>query len=665
MRLSYGILCALVFATSGAFGADARIDQILGELSQTHTFSAPAISPDARWVSWNEKSSDAADGSTMLAQLNASGSLQGAPHVLVTPGAKSPLVWSPDGTQFVYLAKAEGSQEQVYLGNANGSAPKQVTHITGYLAELRWSPDGKHLSVLFAEGGGGGGPLEAAAAQTGEIGSEVHNQRISSIDLTSGEVRQISPRDQNVYEYDWAPDAKQLVAIAAPGPADNNWWIAKLFRVEADSGAMQLLYAPPATRQIAIPRWSPDGKQIAFVGGLMSDEGFVGGDVFVVPAAGGAERDITKGSKDSATSLRWESGSTLLVDQASRGGGAVVRMEVNSGKTQPIWQGTDALHDAGNFPDLALSADAKTWVAVRSDWQHAPEVWLRTGSEWKAVTRVNADMKPHWGKAENLTWTSGGMLVQGWLLYPQDFDSSKRYPMVVSVHGGPASMRSNSWPSTHFDMSVLAALGYFVFFPNPRGSYGQGEAFTRGNIQDFGGGDLRDIVAGLDEVTKRAPVDNARIGITGWSYGGYMTMWTVTQTHRFHAAVAGAGIANWLSYYGENGIDQWMIPYFGKSVYDDPAVYAKSSPINYIKQVRTPTLILVGESDAECPAPQSFEFWHALHTLGVPTKLVVYPGEGHGFNKDKDQIDRMQRTAEWFNQYLAAEKQAPNRGSIQ
>ena len=148
---------------------------------------------------------------------------------------------------------------------------------------------------------------------------------------------------------------------------------------------------------------------------------------------------------------------------------------------------------------------------------------------------------------------------------------------------------------------------------------------------------------------KRYPIDQQRIGITGWSYGGFMTMWAVTQTHRFRAAVAGAGIANWQSYYGENAIDQWMIPYFGASVYDDPAVYAKSSPIDFIKQVKTPTLVLVGERDGECPPPQSYEFWHALRTLGVKTEMVIYPGEGHAFHNPDHITDVLKRTLNWFD----------------
>ncbi len=210
------------------------------------------------------------------------------------------------------------------------------------------------------------------------------------------------------------------------------------------------------------------------------------------------------------------------------------------------------------------------------------------------------------------------------------------------------------WPGPHSFAVALSAAGYFVFFPNPRGSYGQGEAFTRANVKDFGGGDFRDILAGVDQVLKEAPVDERRLGVTGWSYGGYMTMWAVTRTHRFAAAVAGAGLANFQSYYGQNQIDKWMVPFFGATVYDDPDVYAKSSPITFIKQAKTPTLVLVGDSDGECPTPQSYEFWHALKTLGVETELVVYEHEGHAFANPVHQRDVIERVAAWFEGHLKA-----------
>ena len=249
-------------------------------------------------------------------------------------------------------------------------------------------------------------------------------------------------------------------------------------------------------------------------------------------------------------------------------------------------------------------------------------------------------------------WTNEGFHIDGWLLYPANYDPAKRYPLIVYIHGGPAYANLAHWPSASFGPAPFSALGYFVLMPNPRGSYGEGEKFTQANRKDFGYGDLRDILAGVDTVVKANPVDPNRVGITGWSYGGFMTMFAITQTHRFKAAVAGAGISNWLSYYGENSIDQWMIPFFGASVYDDPAVYAKSSAINYIKNAKTPTLIVVGDRDGECPAPQSFELWHGLRAMHVPTELVVYPDEGHGFHKPADRINVLERALNWFNQYM-------------
>jgi dipeptidyl aminopeptidase/acylaminoacyl peptidase len=175
-------------------------------------------------------------------------------------------------------------------------------------------------------------------------------------------------------------------------------------------------------------------------------------------------------------------------------------------------------------------------------------------------------------------------------------------------------------------------------------------------VKDFGHGDLRDILAGVDEVLKTVPVDKDRLAVAGWSYGGYMTMWAVTQTKRFRAAIAGAGIANWQSYYGQNGIDQWLIPFFGATVYDDPAVYARSSPITFIKRIRTPTLVLVGERDLECPVPQSREFWHALKTLGVPTQLAIYPGEGHMIVRPDHRRDIMKRSLTWLDKHLRVDR---------
>jgi len=254
------------------------------------------------------------------------------------------------------------------------------------------------------------------------------------------------------------------------------------------------------------------------------------------------------------------------------------------------------------------------------------------------------------GEARSLTWKSDQFDVQGWLLAPLVKPQGKA-PMVVVVHGGPAAAVRPSWSEAAL---LLASQGYYVLQPNPRGSFGQGEAFTEGNVKDFGYGDLRDILGGVDAALAAAPIDPQRIGIYGHSYGGYMVMWAVTQTNRFHAAVASAGLSNWQSYYGQNQIDQWMLPYFGKSVYEDPAIYRRSSPIEFIQRVHTPTLVLHGERDAEVPLPQGQEFWHALKALGVETQFVVYADEGHRIRKPANARDHAERLVGWFDKHLRA-----------
>ena len=650
LRLAFALL---VLVPSLPAADNTKLDQILAELEQTRAFSAVSISPDGKYVAWVVSRDDNDHALYLLDAKNSTAKPKQvrAAEALGHSGY-SQIAWSPDSRQFAFLCDAGSHQDQIYLARPDQATARKISNLDGYVDGLRWTPSGDQLSFTYIEHAGGGGPLEAVPAQTGVIGSDIHNARLTVLPVAGGSARSITPADINIYEYDWAPNSKRLAAIAAPGPADNNWWTAKLYTVDAPSGSMKLLYTPPADRQLAAPHFSPDGTRIALLAGIMSDAGFDGGDIFLIPSENGSPQNLTETLKSTPTGLRWRDNDTILYTEDIEGGGGIATLHLPDHVNETLWRGSQSLHEDGNFPNLAIARDGRTSVAIRSTWEQAPEVTSGRIGDWHSVTSENSSQQPHWGKAESVVWQNEGHNVQGWLLYPENFDVSKKYPMIVSIHGGPSGMRSAGWPSVHFDMSVMAALGYFVLFPNPRGSYGEGEAFTRANIKDFGGGDLRDVLAGLDAVAQKVPIDPARLGVTGWSYGGYMTMWTVTQTNRFRAAVAGAGIANWLSYYGQNSIDQWMIPFFGASVYDDPQVYTKSSPITYIKQVKTPTLVVVGERDGECPAPQSFEFWHALKAQNVPTELVVYPGEGHSFREPKNRLDVLKRTALWFEKYL-------------
>jgi dipeptidyl aminopeptidase/acylaminoacyl peptidase len=322
-----------------------------------------------------------------------------------------------------------------------------------------------------------------------------------------------------------------------------------------------------------------------------------------------------------------------------------------------LWRGAEGVADSGWAIGAAFSAEGSMSAAVRESFNAPPEVVAGALGAWTMVTKRNAELKSPAGEARSIRWRSDGFAVQGWLLAPAEKPAGKA-PMVVIVHGGPASAVHSGWLQQAL---LLASQGYYIFMPNPRGSFGQGEKFTRANVKDFGYGDLRDILRGVEAAAQAAPIDPQRVGVYGHSYGGYMTMWAVTQTDRFKAAVAGAGIANWQSYYGENRIDQWMLPYFGKSVYDDPRVYARSSPITFIKNVRTPTLVLHGERDAEVPLPQGQEFWHALKTLGVETQLVIYEDEGHWIRQPAHVRDRYERIVGWFDAHLKAPPVVPAR----
>jgi len=423
---------------------------------------------------------------------------------------------------------------------------------------------------------------------------------------------------------------------------------------------------------MAVPRWSPDGRTIAFIGGLMSDQGVTGGDVWAVSAAGGEPHNLTPNRQSTPVWLTWDGNRNLFVTEVVGGGARLIRIEMranpgtqanaaNTASTVFNWPGI--IGEGRTELGLTATADRSLFVFSASTYNNPPEIFaVRRSSSGNAgdasplqqLTHLNDGIQQGWGKTVSVEWTSDAFHVQGWLIFPKPYDPSKKYPLVVEVHGGPAAVIMGHWDrgGSGISATALSALGYFVLLPNPRGSYGQGEAFTQANRKDFGYGDLRDILAGVDTVLKSQPIDPNRVGLTGWSYGGFMSMFAVTQTRRFKAAVAGAGISNWQSYYGENSIDTWMIPYFGGSVYDDPAVYAKSSAISFIKQVKTPTLVVVGDRDGECPAPQSFEFWHALKDLRVPTQLVVYPNEGHGFTDPAHRRDVMIRAADWFSRYM-------------
>ncbi|MGD0630383.1 MAG: S9 family peptidase [Terracidiphilus sp.] len=674
-----------------------HIDEVLKGLNRGHSVGQVEVSPDGKRMAWLQSGKDGAE--IRVAPLD-----DLAKSERVTAAAKADqhchegqMVWAPDAQALAFFSDCArpGEQADLYVARLDGSPAQRLSKLNGYVEQPAFSPDGRSVAFLYVEGATrSAGALAAMKPWSGVIGEDgVEIQRVALVtvpangsaeDTTAPAGKTLNslfsfatPANLHVYEFDWRPDSRGLAYVAADPPGENNWWVAKLYTQEM-GGKPNAILAPAEVSgalhglQIAVPRWSPDGKAIAFIGGLMSDQGSTGGDVWIVSAEGGQPVDLTPQRPTSAAWMEWAGNEHLYVSELAGGNCQLIRLHLEGDKASqdvtttfgsPVFSIPGAVGDGRMELSLSSSADHSIFVFRASTFDHPAEVYeAKPGTVMSAglegviqLTHQNDGVEPAWGKSVSLEWKSDGFHVQGWLMLPKDYDPAKRYPLIVEVHGGPAAAVVAHWGGGGgLSATAFSALGYFVLQPNPRGSYGQGEEFTQANRKDFGYGDLRDILVGVDTVLAKYPVDADRVGLTGWSYGGFMSMFAVTQTQRFKAAVAGAGISDWQSYYGENSIDQWMVPYFGASVYDDPAAYAKASAITFIKQAKTPTLVVVGDRDGECPAPQSFEFWHALRAEHVPTQLVVYPNEGHAFADPAHRRDVMVRAVEWFSRYLGA-----------
>ncbi|WP_419729853.1 prolyl oligopeptidase family serine peptidase [Lichenicola sp.] len=613
-----------------------------------HLFHTVVISPDGQHVAAIENDDVPVDGeppATLVIHDMAGGAATVALPCAPSADCKvgSP-VWNADGSRLAFVIQHnQGLAGEIDTVPATGGTPQRLVSFDGPLDGLRYGP-GDRLAVLAtASPHKRVGRTQAAAVIQGDAGNEIDEQRIAVVE--GDRLRFISPADLYVYEFDWRPDGG-FVGTAAHGDGDANWWVARLYGFDND-GASRVLFTPSPREQMASPVVSPDGASVAFIGGWMSDFGSTGGDAYLLKLGRSATPvDLTPQSHSTVTSIDWHcgpglTGVTLSADQV-----AVTRLD-QAGRA--LWSGSQSLSADGE--SMSLSCGPHGVAAVSQSFTSPPEIVAGPIGQWRPITRVN-DGTTAPLTARSLTWTNDGQTVQGWLLQPNNGAPDTRRPMIVLVHGGPEAAASPRFPQPRGTVAAMLAQGWDVLEPNYRGSYGQGEAFASASIQDLGGGDWRDVLTGVDAAEHAAPIDDARLGITGGSYGGYMTMWAVTQTHRFRAGVSDAGVSDWLSIEGEApqaGSDQVN---FGGSVYDNAAPYLKASPIMHMRGVNTPVLIAVGERDVECPMPQSQEYYTAMQALGVPTDMVVYPGEGHGLNKQADRDDLNRRTIAWFGTWF-------------
>jgi len=615
-----------------------------------HDFKSVAIAPDGQHIASIETSDDGSD-SDAPASLMIRDLVGGAVAVPLPCTAGPNCVvdspaWSTNGQLAFLVSRPQEGVAEIDTVDPKGGAVRRVLSFNGTLDRLRYGP-GNRLAVLAtAQAHKLVGRTEAGVPLVGDIGSEADEQRIAVVDGAA--LNFVSPADLYVYEFDFLPNGG-FVGTAAPGDGDSQWWLAKLYAFEHSQA--RVVFAPGPREQLAAPAVSPDGKSVAFIGGWMSDFGSTGGDAYVLrlDEPGAMPNNLTAGSHATVTSLDWSCGKGLTGMMLAGDTVAIARLDAAGAK--PVWSGQVSLTGGmGN----GLSCGPHGVAAVSSSFEAPPEIVVGPLGHWHPITHANAALGAVSFSAHSVTWRNEGFDVQGWLLEPAGGEPGVKRPMVVLVHGGPQAASTDKFLPAFSQARVLLEAGWDVFEPNYRGSFGQGEAFAAASIQDLGGGDWRDVLTGVDAAERAAPIDDTRVGIMGGSYGGYMAMWGITQTHRFRAAVSHAGVSDWLSLEGEApqaGSDEVS---FGGSVYDDPTAYLKASPIMHMRGASTPTLITVGERDLECPMPQSEEFYTALEALGVPVEFHVYQGEGHHLHKAADRADFRKRTVGWFQRWFAA-----------
>ena len=553
-------------------------------------------------------------------------------------------------------------RSQIHTISRLGGESDPLTAVEGNIEAFWWLADGTRIAFLLQD------PPSIEETKRLQIKDDpiVFEQnpkfsRIWLVDVALSQVQPLSPEGLQVWECAPSPDGSSLALIVSDFPAEWSWYRARLIVLRlADSEVTTLL---DTVRQLTGPVWSPDSTRIAVLSCTWSDRGVGGGDVLLVPAAGGPALTLTENSPYSATQLLWPSDAAYPLSVGYSKGDIAVWENQPTGGPQLLWSAEGAATPT-NQPTASISENGSTLALVREDPEHPQDLWLarRTGStlEWRQLTQLHPQTACLvLGKARTLHWKANdGTPIQGRLVLPVDHQDGKPCPLLVLVHGGPAALHAHTYLSAGPVgwAQLLAGMGIATLLPNPRGSSGWGTAFSEANLGDMGGADLGDILAGVDRCVELGIANAACLGIAGWSYGGFMTAWAISQTNRFRMGIMGAGIANWRSFHGVTEIPTWDALFHEASPYELGGKYDRFSAITNVDRVQTPLLILHGQQDLCVPVGQSYEYYRALKERRVPVELVVYPREGHAIREREHVRDLHTRVMAWCGRYLLGDR---------
>jgi len=665
-------LVSIAALVCGGFAQKApTIDQSL----EMRSVGGPQISPDGRKVIYEETrtnwESNAFETDLFIADV-----ATGQSHQLTLAAKSSSAAqWSPDGKWIAFLSDRTASlpgspagKPQLYVMPADGGEAQQLTKMENGINGYEWAPDSKHFA-LSAEAPepkamkdrkdtfGDYHVIHADYAMVHLWTLEMPLANAVGITPVPAEPKLLTPGEAfSVGSFSWSPDGTKIAFSAQRDPDLISGFSSDIYTVViADSTVKKIVDTPSPDND---PKWSPDGTQIAYVTSN-GDKNFfyTNKRIAVVPSAGGTPKVLALEFDEDPGQLKW--GPTGIYFSAlQKTASGLFLLDPAAGKVIKV-EGSGSTIARG----FSFSKDWLKVAYVGSGANEYAEVYVGgVGAKPTQITHVSDQLKGFdTAKREVVQWKSGdGTTVEGILIKPADFDPARKYPLLVVIHGGPTGIDTPIIAADrYYPIERWVAKGALVLKPNYRGSAGYGEKFRSLNVRNLGVGDYADVISGVDSLIAKGFVDKDRVGSMGWSEGGYISAFITCYSDRFKAVSVGAGISDWMTYYANTDITPFTRQYLQATPWDDPAIYAKTSPITYIKNAKTPTLIQQGSADKRVPVPDSFELRQALEDHGVPVKMVLYDGFGHPVNKPKQQRAVMEENENWFNHYIFGEPLAP------
>jgi dipeptidyl aminopeptidase/acylaminoacyl peptidase len=616
--------------------------------------SNPQISPDGKWVLFSRSELDWKENKrkTRYWMVSSEG---GEPFQFLSGEQDSSPLWSPDSKTVAFLGNREqGAQgRQIYLIRANGGEATKLSDHKDGLSSFRWSEDGKAIFFLAndakteeqkkAEKAGD----DAIAVDEGPNGqSRGEWNQLWIIEVAPKKERQITKDRIIIRDYEPSPDGTQVACTYRTENARNSGNLSEVAIVDVRSGTLAKVTDNRAPEGNV--SWSPDGKLLGFTAAGTVDWDLRNSKLWLMDVATRQSR-LASGTFESGVSEYWwvPDGKTIFFAGPNRICRTIYRLDVASGKITPV------VDIKGALGVSSLSMDRSLAAGTYSDPRTPPDICLidtKIGKKTQ-LTRANPQVeKLALVKAEVINWKSkDGLEIEGILYLPEDYQPGTRLPLILNVHGGPAGAFSYSFSPSY---CIYAGMGFASLAPNVRGSSGYTDALLRGNMRDLGGGDYQDLMTGVDTLVARGIADPDKMGIKGWSYGGILGGWTITQTSRFKAASLGAMVSDWSSEFAMGFNHDVRLWYIGGTPWENPDRYRQMSSYTHIKNAQTPTILFHGEQDATDTVGQSMIFYAGLKERGIPVKFLRYPREPHGFREPHHQRSRDIEEIAWFQKYV-------------